>query len=278
MPIFGSVGILWLMDPLLQTAIEASHRAGEVLLRKLPQNRQVRYKGQRDIVTDADEAAQQMIADLIRERFPTHAFLGEEGGHGADLHSATPTWIVDPLDGTTNYARRFPSWCVAVGLAEAGALRVGAIYDPARRETFYASAGQGAFLQRGRAVAARLHVSGTDNLEEALMGVDWARDPDLRGRAVAALGRVAAVCRTVRTTGSAALGLVYVAAGWLDAYYHLALMPWDVAASALIIREAGGTLTTPFGAPWALGEPAVVASNGKLHQRVMAELKLGDPA
>src|SRR3954468_13043581 len=125
------------MDTLLQTAIEAAHRAGEVLLRKLPQTRQVRFKGQRDIVTDADEAAQQMIAELVRERFPQHAFLGEEGGQSADLNGATPLWIVDPLDGTTNYARRFPSFCVSVALAEAGAPRVGAIYDPARRETFY---------------------------------------------------------------------------------------------------------------------------------------------
>src|SRR5713101_6036694 len=98
------------MDTHLQTAIEAAHRAGEVLLRKLPQTRQVRYKGLRDIVTDADESAQQMIAEIIHDRFPQHAFLGEEGAHDADLDSATPTWIVDPLDGTTNYARRFPSF------------------------------------------------------------------------------------------------------------------------------------------------------------------------
>jgi myo-inositol-1(or 4)-monophosphatase len=264
------------MDPTLQTAIEAAHRAGEVLLRKLPQTRQVRYKGLRDIVTDADEAAQQMIAELIRERFPKHAFLGEEGRQDVDLHSPIPTWIVDPLDGTTNYARRFPSFCVAVALAEAGVLRVGAVYDPVRRETFYASDGQGAFLQRGRAGAVPLRVSATDDMAEALIGVDWARDPVLRSRAVAALARVAAVCRTVRTTGSAALALTYVAAGWLDAYYHLSLAPWDVAASALVIREAGGVITTPSGLPWKLGQPAVVVSNGRLHTRLLEELMLGD--
>ncbi len=264
------------MDPLLQTAIDAAHRAGEVLLRKLPLTRQVRFKGQRDIVTDADEAAQQVIAEVIRERYPRHAFLGEEGAHAADLLSATPTWIVDPLDGTSNYARRFPSFCVAVALAEAGALRVGAIYDPVRRETFYAAVGKGAFLQRGRAGPARLSVSATDDLANALVGVDWARDPALRSQTVAALGRVAAASRSVRATGSAALGLVYVAAGWLDAYYHLSLMPWDVAASAVIIREAGGTLTEPSGQPWSLGQTAVVASNGRLHASVVATLALAD--
>src|SRR5260221_10880789 len=165
------------MDTTLQTAIEAAHRAGEVLLRKLPQTRQVRYKGLRDIVTDADESAQQMIAEIIRDRFPQHAFLGEEGAHGADFNSATPTWIVDPLDGTTNYARRFPSFCVSVALAESGGLRVGAIHDPARRETFYAQAGRGAFFQRGRAGPQPMQVSTTIDLAEALVGLDWARDP-----------------------------------------------------------------------------------------------------
>jgi myo-inositol-1(or 4)-monophosphatase len=260
------------MDTLLQTAIEAAHRAGEVLLRKLPQTRQVRYKGLRDIVTDADEAAQQMIAELVHDRFPQHAFLGEEGGQSADLNSATPTWIVDPLDGTTNYARRFPSFCVSVALADSGVLRVGAIYDPARRETFYAQAGRGAFFQRGRAGPQPMQVSATDDLAEALVGLDWARDPALRARTIANLARVAAACRTVRATGSAALGLAYMAAGWLDAYYHLMLAPWDVAAGALIIREAGGVITSPSDAPWTLGQPAVVASNGKFHQKLLEEL------
>ena len=264
------------MDVLLQTAIEAAHRAGELLLRKLPLSRQVRYKGERDIVTDADEAAQQLIAEIIRERFPKHAFLGEEGELAAAVNSATPTWIVDPLDGTTNYARRYPSFCVSVGLAESGVLRVGAIYDPARRETFFAQQGQGAFLQRGRAGSQPIQVSAIADLGETLVGVDWARDPALRARTVAAVTRVAATCRSVRATGSAALGLAYVGAGWMDAYFHLMLMPWDVAAGALIIREAGGTLTTPAGGDWTLGEPAVVAGNGKMQARLLQELGLDE--
>jgi len=262
------------MDIQLQTAMEAARRAGELLLRKLPLTRQVRYKGERDIVTDADEAAQQLIAECIRERFPKHAFLGEEGVAGTDLNSAGPVWIVDPLDGTTNYARRYPSFCVSVALVEAGVPRVGAIYDPARREIFYAQAGQGALFQRGRAGAQPLRVSGTADLAEALVGVDWARDPAIRARTVEAVARAAETCRSVRSTGSAALGLAYVAAGWLDAYYHLMLAPWDVAAGALIIREAGGEITTPAGAAWALGQPAVVASNGRLHAGVVQALRL----
>src|SRR5262249_8171282 len=199
---------------------------------------------------------------------------GEEGGAAVALNSSTPTWIVDPLDGTTNYARRYPSFCVSVGLAEAGVLRVGAIFDPARRETFYAQQGHGAFLVRGRAGAQPILVSATADLDETLVGVDWARDPALRTRTVAGVTRVADTCRSVRATGSAALGLAYVAAGWLDAYFHLMLMPWDVAAGALIIREAGGVLTTPAGVEWTLGEPAVVASNGHIHAGLLKELGL----
>ena len=262
------------MDILLQTALEAARRAGDLLLRKLPLSRQVRYKGERDIVTDADEAAQQLIAEIIHERFPKHAFLGEEGEHAAAVNSPTPTWIVDPLDGTTNYARRYPSFCVSVGLAEAGVLRVGAIYDPARREMFYAQQGHGAFLQRGRAGAQPIQVSAIADLEETLVGVDWARDPVLRARTVAAVTRAAVTCRSVRATGSAALALAYLGAGWMDAYFHLMLMPWDVAAGALIIREAGGVLTTPAGAEWTLGEPAVVAGNGKLQAKLLEALAL----
>jgi myo-inositol-1(or 4)-monophosphatase len=253
------------MDSELQTAIDAAHAAGELLRRKLPLERQVRYKGPRDIVTDADEAAQRAIIELIGARFPEHEVLAEESPRDLDLAAAGPTWIIDPLDGTTNYARRYPSFCVSVGLADAGALRVGAICDPIRRETFYAATGQGAFLQRGRARAEPLRVTDTGDLVEALVGVDWARDPEVRAQVLAVLGRVASSCRSVRASGSAALALAYVAAGWLDAYFHFSLSPWDVAAGALLIQEAGGHITTPHDGPWQLGQPAIAASNGLLH-------------
>jgi myo-inositol-1(or 4)-monophosphatase len=182
--------------------------------------------------------------------------------------------VVDPLDGTTNYARRFPIFSVSVALAQGGEVLVGAIYDPQRRELFFAERGQGAWIQRARAKPAALRVSPTTDLAEGLIGLDWARDPALRTRTLEALNRVAAACRTVRSTGSAALALAYVGMGWLDAYYHLMLMPWDVAAGALIIREAGGTVTTPAGRPWALGEAAVAASNGRLHTHLLESLRL----
>jgi myo-inositol-1(or 4)-monophosphatase len=262
------------MTNAMEVARDAARLAGELLRRKLPRRREVNYKGLRDIVTDADVAAQAVIIDRIRAAFPDHAILAEEGQHDLDLAGPQPLWVVDPLDGTTNYARRFPVFSVSIAQVQGGELQTGAIYDPQRREMFFAERGQGAWIQRGTGKPRPLRVSATTDLAEGLIGLDWARDPDLRTRTLEALIRVAGVCRTVRSTGSAALALAYVGMGWLDAYYHLMLMPWDVAAGALIIREAGGTVTTPGGALWKLGEPAVAASNTHLHPALLTALAL----
>jgi len=258
----------------LETAMSAAREAGELLLRRLPKVREVNYKGLRDIVTDADLAAQAVIVERIQADFPEHDILAEEGRHDLDLAGPTPLWVVDPLDGTTNYSRRFPIFSVSVAMARDGELQVGALYDPQRREMFHAERGKGAWVQRRRGKPQPVRVSATTDLAEALVGVDWAREPELRVRTLEGVTRVAAACRTVRATGSAALALAYVGCGWLDAYFHLHLLPWDVAAAALIIQEAGGTVTTPAGAPWALGEAAVAASNGPLQPEFLAALHL----
>ncbi len=261
----------------LEAALEAAAAAGDVLRRKFPHAREVKSKGWRDIVTDADFAAQQAIADILVPRFPDFALLSEEGRHDIDLSASAPTWVIDPLDGTTNYARQFPSFGVSIALAQRGEIQVGVIHDPLRRETFYAEKGGGAFVRRenGRRAPRPLRVSALTDFGDALVGVDWARDPALRQRTVEALGRVAAACRTVRAVGSAALGLAYVAAGWLDGYYHLALQPWDVAANALIVTEAGGRLSAPDGNAWRLGLEQAVASNAVLHAEFLRILGLG---
>ncbi len=264
-------------DP-LAVALEAAIAAGDLLREMWPHDREVRLKGPRDIVTDADIAAQDAIAGIVRARFPEHHFLAEEGRHDISLDGPTPVWIVDPLDGTTNYARHLPNFCVAIGLARDGLAQVGAVYDPLRRELFYAERGGGAFVRRGADEEQALSVSAVPALAEAVAGADWAHEPALRDQALQALLRVAPACRTVRAFGSAALGLAYVAAGRLDAYYHLALQPWDVAAASLLITEAGGTLTRPDGQPWRLGHRQVAASNGALHAAFVDRLGLGTPA
>jgi myo-inositol-1(or 4)-monophosphatase len=261
-------------SPLLQTAIEASVAAGDLLRREFLRPRTIKSKGWRDIVTDADFAAQSAILDVITARFPDHAILSEERQPGVDWSASRPTWVIDPLDGTTNYAHQFPSFSVAVALVQGGELRIGVVHDPLRRVTFFAGKGQGAFAKYGRGRPHPLRVSSTADLGSTLVGVDWARDPLLRRQVLEALGRVTPDCRTVRTLGSAALGLAYVASGALDGYYHLSLQPWDVAAGALLVLEAGGTISTPSGAVWRLGHPRAVASNGLLHTVLVKTLAL----
>lgn len=262
------------MTILLTTAIEAAQAAGDVLRRKFSQTREVQSKGLRDIVTDADFAAQRVILDVIATRFPDHAILSEEGRHDIDLEAPGLTWIIDPLDGTTNYSRRFPCFSVSIGLAARGELLAGVVYDPLRRETFFAEKGQGAFVRGEREPPLPLQVSQICDLADAIIGVDWPRDPAAREKVVKAAGRVGAAGRTLRSLGTAALALAQLAAGGLDAYYHLTLFPWDVAAGALLIQEAGGQLSTPAGAHWRLDGLGVVASNGHLHAALLEALAL----
>jgi len=257
----------------LQTALEAATAAGDLLRRTFTHTREVKSKGWRDIVTDADFAAQHAITDLIAACFPSHAILSEEGRHDTDLTAPVPTWVIDPLDGTTNYARQFPSFSVSIALVHLSEIQLGVIHDPLRRETFFAEKGWGAFVQ-DEDEPRPLRVSEVTDMGEALIGLDWARDPALRQRVVGALGRVSAECRTVRAVGSAALGLAYLAAGRLDGYYHLALQPWDVAAGALIVQEAGGQISAPDGSAWHLGLGQVVASNRLLHAALLRTLAL----
>lgn len=249
----------------LQAALHAAEVAGGVLRRKFAHQREVKSKGWRDIVTDADVAAQTVILEPLTAQFPDHAILSEEARHDVDLTAPVPTWIIDPLDGTTNYSRQFPVFSVAIGLAYAGELQMGVVYDPLRREAFYAARGQGAFARTGRGRPRRLHVSTADEIGTAVIGLDWARDPAVRDQVVLGMARVAPACRTVRAIGSAALALASVAAGRLDGYFHLALQPWDVAAAAILVLEAGGQLSSPTGTPWKLGEGQLVASNGACH-------------
>lgn len=240
---------------------------------------QVRAKGPRDIVTDVDHAAQETIVRWLRRHFPEHLILAEEGADPCEPTAPEAVWIVDPLDGTTNYTRRIPLFGVAIALAEGGRLRLGVVHNPMAGHTFYAEAGRGAFLVREaggrRSKPERLRVSGADSLGEAVVAVDWAHGDEYRAQTLAALREVIPASRTMRNFGSAALGHVYVAAGWVDAFFHFELKPWDVAAPAIIVLEAGGQLTTPEGAAWALPGSQVVASNGHIHAELLAIIKEG---
>ena len=252
---------------LLDTAIEAARVAGQEIVKRLPQERDVRSKGFRDIVTDADLAAQEALVAIIRSRFPHHGILSEEG---LEPGSESETiWVLDPLDGTTNYARRLPPFSVSVAVVHDNTLVAGVVHDPLRDDVFCAERGAGAMLN-GR----RLRVSDVNDLSQAIAGLDFAREPAIRAGLMATMVAGSARIRTFRAFGSAALGLCFVAAGWLDAYFHFSLAPWDCAAGGLIVMEAGGAVTQTDGTPWSYTLPRVLATNGKLHSDFIDMMQL----
>ena len=250
---------------ILQTAIEAARRAGQVIVERYSAGHTFTVKGYRDISTEVDTAAEAIVMGLIRGRFPAHAILSEEAG-GSQAGSGT-TWVVDPLDGTTNYAHRLPGFAVSIGVLEGGVPLVGVIYDPLHDRAFVAERGGGASLN-----GAPLHASHVPELGQAVVGTDWGYDDELREQVMASLRRISPRCGTVRTLGSATLALAYVAAGWLDVYYHLRLQPWDAAAGVLLVAEAGGRVSTPEGGPYRVDLPGCLATNGLLHDEMLALL------
>jgi myo-inositol-1(or 4)-monophosphatase len=217
-------------------------------------------------VTEADLLAQEAIIAEIRRRFPEHQILTEEAERalGADV---AHRWLVDPLDGTTNFARGIPYFAVSIALETAGELQVGVIYDPLGERLFQASVGEGAFLN-----GERLHVSNRSELLDALLDLGWARSQEARLVSLHAAQALLPHVGSARTIGSAALGLAAVAAGWEDIYYHSELAPWDMAAGVLLIREAGGVVTAVDGGPWDASAGGCLASNGLLHEEALRRL------
>lgn len=251
------------MDPIssyITVCEEAVRAAGKALLDRLGTVR-AREKGRADLVTEADLASQDIVARTIQGAFPQHDFLGEEGDGRPPAARRSPyRWIVDPLDGTTNYVHGVPQFGVSLALEHAGELLVGAVFFPLAEECYIASAGGGAWLN-GR----RLHASRTARLSDALAAVSLPYqippdNPDLR-----VFLRAIQVCQGVRRTGCASLNLCYVAAGRFDFFWSYSTKIWDVAAGVLIVREAGGLVSSPEGGPFVLEEARfLAASNAEL--------------
>jgi myo-inositol-1(or 4)-monophosphatase len=242
---------------------EAAARAGGRELLAWRGRFQSREKGATDFVTDADVAAERTIRNVIAERFPNHAFIGEE--QPPEQFPPDPdqfTWIVDPLDGTTNYLHAYPFYAVSVALARGNELLAGVIYDPFAPRCFSAAAGRGAWCE-----GTRLKTSGASRAAAALVAVSLPPRVTRDSRDLADFVAAAQVCQGVRRSGSAALNLAFVAAGALDAFWATNIHPWDVAAGVLMVREAGGVVTGRDGGPFDLWKPHLVAAAGQELQR-----------
>jgi myo-inositol-1(or 4)-monophosphatase len=258
------------MSNLMHVA-ELAARAGGHQLRTWRRQFKVSEKGRFDLVTDADHASQAAIRDIILDQFPDHHFLGEETPleeRTELLKSDRPLWLVDPLDGTTNYVHDLPCYAVSIGLLLEGNMHLGVIYDPTRDELFTACQGDGAFVN-----GERLRCSPAMQLTEALIAVGF--PANLRGQdhVLEAWKWFGIESQGMRRTGSSAINLAYLAAGRLDGFFAFQIAPWDIAAGIIIVEEAGGKVTQADGSPYpTLGEAVFVASNGPLHQPILEGL------
>ena len=254
----------------LATAVEAVTRAGEVQMRHFGREMRIDKKGAIDLVTEIDLQVEREFRAMIAERFPAHAVLGEEFAKAGDRERrAEFSWVIDPVDGTTNFAHGLPIFCSSVALEINGEAEVGAIYDPNRRELFTAMRGRGAWLN-----GAPLRVSTAESVIDSLLvtGFHYSihKDPDeLLGLFGAFLTRA----RAVRRLGSAAIDLCYVAAGRFDGFWEQKLQPWDVAAGALIVAEAGGHVTLASGGPFRSEAGSVLATNGRIHAEMLGVIQ-----
>ncbi len=225
-----------------------------------------------DLVTQADRASEELIIGRIRERFPDHAILAEESGDLA--RDSDFRWIVDPLDGTTNFAHAFPHFCVSIALQQNEETILGVLYDPLRQELFWAAKGSGAWLESPRGPARRLRVTSTERLGAALLATGFAyRRATLPTNNIAEFERTILRIRDIRRAGSAALDLAYVACGRVDGYWEYHMQAWDTAAAALLVTEAGGILRQINGDPWTPWTASTVACNPALMPALLAALQ-----
>jgi len=259
-------------NTLLEAAVAASQEAGALLVKYAGAGFHIEYKNPINLVTDADRAAEQCVIERIRAHFPTHRFLAEEQGRIEKAQSPY-LWIIDPLDGTTNFAHGYPTYCVSIGLEYEGHCVLGAVFDPTRNDLFTAIEHRGAQLN-GRPI----HVSNTMTLGGSLLVTGFAYDiRETPRNNLDHFSHFALRAQGLRRTGSAALDLCYVAAGRFDGFWEVRLNPWDMAAGSVIVREAGGRLTDFSGKDLSIYGQELVASNGQIHDAMLAVLNQESP-
>jgi myo-inositol-1(or 4)-monophosphatase len=254
----------------IDAAVAIAKEAGALLLERYGRltRGEIARKGPRDLVTVADKDSEALILSRLAQAFPDHAILAEESGKGGNATKDRPTWIVDPLDGTTNYVQNIPMFCVSLGLMEGGRPILGVVHAPALGQTFWGGPGQGAW-ENDRPVS----VSATPALSEAVLATGFPyRRTALTDHNLDNFIRVGVKVRGIRRLGAAALDLSYVASGRFDAFWELHLEPWDVAAGAALVLAAGGRITDFLGGEDYVFGRHLVASNGLLHEALRKEL------
>lgn len=257
------------MHPMLNIAIKAARRAGSIINRAALEGGalEVKAKNKNDFVTQVDKAAELAIIGVIRAAYPEHSILAEESG---DTPGARPEyqWVIDPLDGTTNYIHGFPQYCVSIALEHKGVLTQGVVYDPGKNELFTASRGRGAFLDDRR-----MRVSKCTQLQDALVGTGFPfKEVDRLDLYMRQLRTMMTSSAGVRRAGAAALDLAYVAAGRLDAFWEMGLSRWDMAAGALLIQEAGGMVSDLQGGQNFLDRGEIAAATPKVLPQLLRAL------
>jgi myo-inositol-1(or 4)-monophosphatase len=259
------------MHPMLNTAVKAARRAGAVINRASFDIDRVKVteKGRNDFVTEVDQAAESAIIDVLKSAYPDHAILAEESGASANLDDTSENvWIIDPIDGTTNFIHGFPTYCVSIALQQRGLITQAVVYDPNRNDLFTASKGGGAYLNDKR-----IRVSRRDKMVDALIGTGFPfRDMDSLEEYMKMFRVMTERCAGLRRPGSAALDLAYVAAGRIDGFFEKGLQPWDMAAGSLLITESGGIVGNFSGESDYLYKGNVIAGSPKIFAQMVALL------
>jgi len=255
------------MKELNEFARNLAREAGKLLYEKLNTQHQIHYKGAIDLVTEADKMSEDLILTAIGRRYPDHGIMSEESAE--KNQQASLRWIIDPLDGTTNYAHGFPFFCVSIALEQEGKIILGVIYDPVRDELFTAERQGGAYCN-GR----KLQVSSVDDLSRSLLATGFPYDIRVsKDNNLNFFNAMAVRAQAVRRPGAAALDLAYLASGRLDGFWELKLKPWDTAAGCLLIEEAGGGITDLQGCAWNIFSSGLVASNALIHEQMLEVIK-----
>ncbi len=255
------------MQKMKDFAVNLAQEAGALLMKKFDQSLEIHYKGDINLVTEADKMSENLIIAAIRQNFPDHGILSEESP--AILDGSSMRWIIDPLDGTTNYAHGYPVFCVSMALEKDGRIILGVIYDPTRQDTFVAVRGKGAYLN-----GKRLAVSATPDLNRSLLATGFPYDiRESKENNLNYFNVMAKEVQAIRRAGAAALDIAYVAAGRFDGFWELKLQPWDMAAGCLLVEEAGGKITDIMGSCWNILSPNILVSNGGIHEQMITVFK-----